>query len=138
MSILSTNVPETFGARLVAERERLSLAQDDMKSITGVSRRAQFNYEQSVRLPDVGYLAALAKHGFDVSYLITGNRAPRNGTVNEDLLRDVFRAIETAVSAAGHSLDIEKKATLVALVYQASTEQSQIDSLIVQKALNLI
>ena len=131
-------MPETFGARLIAERERIGLAQGDMKAIANVSRRTQFNYEQSVRLPDVSYLAALATHGFDIGYLITGKRSLHAGVVDEDLLRKVFVAVETALSSASHSIDVEKKSRLVALVYQTSAENGQVDALVVQKAVALI
>jgi hypothetical protein len=109
-----------------------------MQTIAGVSRRTQFNYEQSIRLPDVSYLTALTKHGFDVYYLITGTRAPRFGTVNEELLRHVFITVEKALSDAGRALDADKRATLVALVYQTSAESGQVDPTVVQKALALI
>ncbi|MBK3844385.1 helix-turn-helix domain-containing protein [Paraburkholderia aspalathi] len=131
-------MPETFGARLIAERERMGLAQGDMKAIAGVSRRTQFNYEQSVRLPDVSYLAALATHGFDIGYLVTGKRSPHGGVVNEALLRNVFVVVESALSNASHSIDVEKKSKLVALVYQTSAENGQVDPLVVQKAVDLI
>ena len=128
-------MPETFGARLITERERLGLAQGDMQSIVGVSRRAQFNYEQSVRLPDVGYLAALATHGFDLTYLVTGKRAPRHGSIDEDLLRHVLLAIDNALPV--EPINAAKKAKLVALVYQSASETGQIDPLLVRKAIDL-
>jgi transcriptional regulator with XRE-family HTH domain len=128
-------MPETFGARLISERERLGLAQGDMQSIVGVSRRAQFNYEQSVRLPDVGYLAALATHGFDLTYLVTGKRAPRHGYIDEELLRQVLVAIDGALPV--DAIDATKKAKLVALIYQSASETGQVDPILVRKAIDL-
>ena len=79
-----------------------------------------------------------AEHGFDVSYLLTGKRAPRYGAVDEQLIRSVFAIIETSISAAGHSMDIEKKAKLFALVYQTASETGQVDPLVAQKAIDLL
>ncbi|MGF6641603.1 helix-turn-helix domain-containing protein [Paraburkholderia sp. MM6662-R1] len=131
-------MPETFGARLVAERERMGLAQGDMKAIAGVSRRAQFNYEQSVRLPDVGYLAALAMHGFDVAYLVTGKRSSRYGAIDEGILCRVFVAIDAGLPSAGRSIDAAKMAKLISLIYQSASETGEVDPLLVQKAIALV
>jgi hypothetical protein len=50
----------------------------------------------------------------------------------------VFNAVEAALSAAGQPVDTGKKAKLVALVYQTSAENGQVDPLVVQKAVGLI
>lgn len=57
-----------------AERERLDFSQDAFGAIGGVAKRAQIRYEQGERSPDADYLAAVAKVGVDVRYVITGER----------------------------------------------------------------
>jgi transcriptional regulator with XRE-family HTH domain len=128
----------SIGSRLLEERERFGLSQNQICDLTGVSRKTQFSYEKSVRLPDAGYLSILAVHNLDVLYIVTGKRAPRYGTVNEELLRNVFTAVETALSSANQSVSVEKKAKLVALVYQTASDTGQVDPLVAQKAIDLL
>lgn len=128
-------MPETFGSRLIAERERLGLSQGEMQTISGASRRTQFNYEQGVRLPDVGYLTALAQRGFDVLYLVTGTRVMRYGAIDEQMLCRVLVEIDTALE--NRSIETGKKAKLVALIYQSATDTGQVDRALVQKAIDL-
>ena len=60
--------------RLREEREKLRLTQTAIAEIGGVQKRAQINYESGERLPDAGYLAAIAAAGADVRYILTGQR----------------------------------------------------------------
>jgi len=53
----------------------LGESQEAFGAIGGVARNAQHNYEKGVRLPDVGYLAAIAAAGADVQYIVTGLRS---------------------------------------------------------------
>lgn len=64
----------TIGARLRAERERLSLSQEAFANKAGVHRRTQVNYEADERRPDADYLAAIAGFGADIAYIVTGSR----------------------------------------------------------------
>lgn len=66
----------TYGARLREERERLGLSQAEFAALGGVARRAQIRYESDERVPDLGYLAGLAKAGVDVPYVVEGERSP--------------------------------------------------------------
>lgn len=65
---------DTIGERLRAERERLDFSQAAFGAIGGVAKRAQIRYEQGERSPDADYLAAVAKVGVDVRYVVTGER----------------------------------------------------------------
>jgi transcriptional regulator with XRE-family HTH domain len=64
----------SIGDRLREERDRLGMNQTDFAALTGVSRRSQSNYEGGERSPDADYLAAIAKAGADVTYILTGVR----------------------------------------------------------------
>lgn len=66
----------TFFDRLREERKRLGLNQTDFAAIGGVKKETQSNYETGIRRPDSAYLEAIAAHGVDVGYLLTGIRAP--------------------------------------------------------------
>jgi 5-formaminoimidazole-4-carboxamide-1-beta-D-ribofuranosyl 5'-monophosphate synthetase len=107
-----------------------------MEAIAGVNRRSQYNYEQSVRLPDVGYLAALAKQGFDIGYLVTGQQTLR-GVIDESLLRNILVAVENSMLAHSSPADLEKKATLIAVLYQTFAETGEIDLTVVDKLTKL-
>lgn len=65
-----------FCTRLIEERKRLGLNQSDFGTLGGVTKDSQLNYEKGFRKPDSGYLEAIAAHGVDVGYLLTGIRMP--------------------------------------------------------------
>ncbi|WP_422086370.1 helix-turn-helix domain-containing protein [Variovorax sp.] len=64
-----------FFERLREERKRLGLNQTDFSAFAGVSTETQSNYERGSRKPDSEYLEAIALHGVDVGYLLTGVRS---------------------------------------------------------------
>jgi len=63
------------GLRLRDERKRLGLTQRALGALGGVRVQAQLRYEHNERYPDAAYLAALAAHGVDIQYVITGKRS---------------------------------------------------------------
>lgn len=65
------------GKRLREERERLGMKPNDLAGIGGVKERAQYNYETGNRVPDMDYLARIAKAGVDVIYVMHGERMPQ-------------------------------------------------------------
>ncbi|MFG0460786.1 helix-turn-helix domain-containing protein [Pseudomonas sp. yb_1] len=65
-----------IGERLKEERERLGLNQTEFAALAGASKNSQYNYEKGERSPDANYLAAAAKQGVDVLYVVTGVRLP--------------------------------------------------------------
>jgi len=58
--------------RLREEREKLGFSQEKFGMAGGVKKLAQINYEKGVRSPDANYLAAVARAGADVCYILTG------------------------------------------------------------------
>ncbi|KRP71757.1 hypothetical protein TX23_15960 [Pseudomonas paralactis] len=64
-----------IGQRLHEERQRLGYSQQYLAQAGGVSTREQREYEQGEDQPRADYLAALAAHGVDVVYVITGRRS---------------------------------------------------------------
>lgn len=61
--------------RLLEERQRLGYSQQYLAQAGGVTTREQRQYELGEDLPHANYLAALAEHGVDVVYVITGKRS---------------------------------------------------------------
>ncbi len=62
------------GGRLALERERLGLNQAECARLGGVSKNTQGNYETGQTSPSADYLLALAGHGLDMLYVLTGQR----------------------------------------------------------------
>jgi transcriptional regulator with XRE-family HTH domain len=65
-----------IGIRLREERDRLGLSQKAFGEIGGVEANAQGKYEGGGRAPKADYLAAVARIGVDVLYVLTGTRTP--------------------------------------------------------------
>ncbi len=65
----------TFGQRLKFERVRLGFTQDEMAHIGGLTKQAQFNYEQGKRHPDSIYLKNISCAGVDLQYVFFGKHA---------------------------------------------------------------
>lgn len=89
-----------FGERLKEERGRLGMSQTQFAAVAGVGKTTQINYESGSRAPDVTYLAAVAKIGADVQYIVTGVRSTTALTQDEIDLLEHFRAAPIAVRAA--------------------------------------
>lgn len=66
----------SIGRRLVEERERLGMSQVAFFEACGVSKKAQFNFENDHNLPGGAYLIAAATLGVDIAYVLTGLRNP--------------------------------------------------------------
>ncbi|RQS28004.1 XRE family transcriptional regulator [Burkholderia sp. Bp8992] len=81
-----------IGARLKEERMRIGLSQAEIAALGGLSNKTQLGYESDVRSPDANYLAALAKVGVDVLYVITGERS-----VQSALPQDVADIVDSVL-----------------------------------------
>lgn len=98
----------TIGARLKEERERLHLTQTAMAEEADTTKKTQIDYETDRTPPKATYLAAIAKLGVDVAYVLTG--MPAAGRLNvpvtprEMKLIDSFRMSGPQVQAAVESL----------------------------------
>ncbi|MBN0091332.1 helix-turn-helix domain-containing protein [Pseudomonas aeruginosa] len=69
---MGKNLP--IGERLSDERRRLGYNQSDFSALAGITRKTLFGYESGERAPDALALAAWAKSGLDVLYVVTGQR----------------------------------------------------------------
>ena len=63
-----------FGERLVVERARMGLTQEEFGRVGGVTRVTQYVYEQNERHPTVEYLTKVVASGADLNYLVLGTR----------------------------------------------------------------
>ena len=62
--------------RLREQREALGMTQAELAEKCGIAARSQRNYESGERSPDADYMAAIARAGADVLYILTGQRNP--------------------------------------------------------------
>lgn len=82
----------SVGRRLVEERERLGLSQAAFFAACGVSKKAQFNFENDHNIPGGAYLIAASALGVDVGYVLTGRRSSAALEPEEQALLSMYRA----------------------------------------------
>jgi transcriptional regulator with XRE-family HTH domain len=101
-NIVNDAVPvlEHFAARLVEERKRLGITQADLRDQTGVGRSTQVKYESGETSPDVRYLVKLGGMGFDVMYLLTGERGAAAMPVEHQNLIEAYEEAPEDVKRA--------------------------------------
>lgn len=73
---MSEEIRASVGARLKEERDRLEWSQAALADAVGASRRAVVAWEGGVTVPGADVLALLAQHGYDVLYIVAGQRTP--------------------------------------------------------------
>lgn len=90
----------TIGERLKEERERLGFTQPAFAGLAETTKKSQIDYEKDMTQPKAGYLAAIAKVGADVQYIVTGVRCLATLSPDESELLERFRSAPLAVKAA--------------------------------------
>lgn len=90
----------TIGERLREERERLGFTQPAFAGLAETTKKSQIDYEKDLTQPKAGYLAAIAKVGADVQYIVTGIRCPGALSDDESELVARFRKAPIAVKAS--------------------------------------
>jgi transcriptional regulator with XRE-family HTH domain len=64
----------TIGNRLKEERERLGHTQTTLATLAATTKKTQIDYETGRTSPNAEYLKTLSSVGFDVTYIVTGQR----------------------------------------------------------------
>ncbi|MCO8364141.1 helix-turn-helix transcriptional regulator [Burkholderia cenocepacia] len=113
------------GARLREERTRLNLSQSAFADVAGVTKTTQGNYETNKRSPDALYLAAIAQHGVDIQYVVTGQRAAHSG-VAVDTVKSAVEKAFTMVSAANMAVTPAQLAAMV-VAFLPETQAGSVD-----------
>lgn len=127
----------TFGERLAEQRAKLGFSQLEICELTSVHRRTQYQYETGKSFPDTRYLAHLMNHGFDVIYLLSGQEAPRSEVIDDHFLRLVLVAVEETSARQPIPLDVAKKASVAALLFQICVASKIIDDNILIRLIKL-
>lgn len=71
---MEEEIRSLMGARLREERESLGLSQTAFGALAGVSLRTAQDWERGVSAVKSDFLSVAAKHGVDVTYVLTGQR----------------------------------------------------------------
>lgn len=80
-----------FSKRFKEERERLGFSQTAFAELGGATKWSLINWEAGRQTPNGAYLSAIADHGADVLYILTGQRSQPIAEV--DLLTPRQRAL---------------------------------------------
>lgn len=86
----------SIGMRLREERQRLDVNQTQLGECGGVTKKTQKLYEAGERFPDATYLAAIAKAGADIQYIVIGVHSDAALTPDERELLALYRAAPLA------------------------------------------
>lgn len=104
---MSEEIRASVGTRLKEERERLGWSQAALADAVGASRRAVVTWEGGATVPGADALAALAPHGYDVLYIVVGQRTPISKqalTPDEAALLDNYKHADEAGRAAARTV----------------------------------
>lgn len=63
-------------------------------ALGGITKETQLKYENGSRRPDTAYLEAIATHGVDVAYLLTGRRIESALATDEEALLAGYRSLD--------------------------------------------
>ena len=100
----------SIGDRLREERKRLGPTIAEIAKAVGKSSKTQERYELGERSPDAAYLAAIARHGVDVLYVVTGVRTPGHGLVEAVRRRHGAALVAAEVGAAIEAIEADETA----------------------------
>lgn len=120
-------IPDSFGQRLRAERERLGLSQTALASIAGIRRLAQSQYEKETSSPNVRYLSAVGSAGLNLEYIVFGRLASDTPLTTDDTYRiegEAFRLLEEFVQKQpGSQMGVEGRFALFQVFRENLTKQ---------------
>ncbi|WP_099124859.1 helix-turn-helix domain-containing protein [Xenorhabdus stockiae] len=86
-----------MGSRVTEERERLGLKKTDFEHLIGCPHNTLYSYEQNEASLSGLHLQKLAEHGFDMLYIVTGNKTqPMNISTDEQEVIENYRAMNQA------------------------------------------
>lgn len=82
----------SFGERLRIERVRVGMQQLEMAEACEVSRKTISVWERGEQTPNAAVLAMMARHGVDILYVVTGQRAGVAEAILAPVERDLLLA----------------------------------------------
>lgn len=101
---------ETLGSRFKQEREKLEMSQSALAEELGLSREMVGKYERNIAQPGADTAAALYKLGFDVLYMLTGDRGPTESELKIiEKHRAEKKALEDQQAFIDNALEVANK-----------------------------
>lgn len=91
---------KSISTRLMEERKRLGLSQEDMAALGGYKIGAYHKYETAKKLPELGYLLAAQDKGLDLLYVIHGRRSTSENNAELDALMQKIEELKEKERAA--------------------------------------
>lgn len=93
-----------IGGRLKEERERLGFSQPSFGSLGGKTKKTVMQWESGEQFPNAAFLAAIAAHGADVQYIITGRHGQASMTEAQELAGYVVEVLSPPEAQAVRAL----------------------------------
>lgn len=109
-----------------------------------MTKKTQMLYEADERVPDANYMAAIAKAGADMYFIITGQRiavtppAAAWAPIDSEKLGRIIEMLEAAAKQAGRRWPSKKLAEVAAEIYNALGEEQGFDEPRVERILKLV
>ena len=99
------NPSSLVGYGLTVERQARNLSQAAAAAIAGVSREQWGKYERGISAPGADTLAKLQREGFDVIFVLTGERGPGIAlSDDEKALVERYRLADEKIKAAARAM----------------------------------
>jgi transcriptional regulator with XRE-family HTH domain len=108
-----------FHRRLISERQRLKLTQQQVATIAGVSVPTQIGYEQGLRSPPSEYMAKLHEPGFDVLFVLLGESTTdlAADAIDWVLMGRIVTAVNAWCASRGVEMSPGKSGPVLRLLY---------------------
>lgn len=90
-------IADGVGKRIKQERDRIGMSQAELGAAGQVGRRTQTAYEAETSSPDIRYMAAIARVGVDLLYVLTGSPSPSLLQIDESELIGQYRGASADV-----------------------------------------
>lgn len=107
--------------RLKQERERLKLTQTEFGQLGDAGKTTVIAWERGTAYPNAAFLAAVAKAGADIQYIVTGERAAKAGPqppLDTALLRDCIQVLTEGFANRQRKPSSAQMAEAILLAYE--------------------
>lgn len=129
-----------FGLRLLSERKRLKLSQEDVANVLGISRSMVSTIETDQTSLGAERLLKLGEAGFDVLKVLTDEpgKTAAGRLLNWELALKISAEVDDWERTRGVKLHPEKKAMLVKHLYLQFAAHEQIDGTRLNETLQMV
>lgn len=117
-SMRNASVRQEIGARLLEERTRLDMTQQEVADAVGVTRLSVIQYESGRSSPSAETLAGMEAAGFDVRYVLTGMRDAPSG-IDRERFRWAYTEVQRQAKVRHEKLTADASLDLAWRFYDA-------------------